>query len=178
MSRETSPTQLPPEVLRYLRGPPAESRQFDFLIGEWDVEATRFREDGTPAFSYGAVWSAKSLNEGRMVMDDFKALGPDGVPISSFVTLRTYSELTKRWELVGLQALQPSVATQWCGVASDGEILLDAVATLPDGQCLQTKIRFFDIATNSFSWESSMSHDGGTTWRKTASLQAKRTTDA
>lgn len=176
MTSQTSPTQPPPEVLRYLGGPPAESRQFDFLIGDWNVEATRYKEDGTPGFHYKAVWSARALNEGRMVMDDFKALGPNGSPISSFVTLRTYSELTKRWELVGLQALQPSVPTQWYGVASEGEILLEAISNLPDGQRVHTKIRFHEIALDSFSWGSSMSLDGGKTWRKTASLQARRAT--
>ncbi len=112
MADETSTPQFPPEVLRYLEGPSSESRQFDFLIGEWNVEATRYKEDETPALNYRAIWSAKSLNEGRMVMDDFQALAPNGEPISSYVTLRTYSEVTRRWEMVGLQALQPSVAAE------------------------------------------------------------------
>ncbi|HEX2544562.1 MAG TPA: VOC family protein [Ramlibacter sp.] len=109
-----------------------------------------------------------------MVMDDFQALAPNGDAISSFVTLRTYSEATKRWEMAGLQALQPSIPAQWHGVATDDGMLLHALATLPDGQRVHTRIRFFDIAPESFSWESSASFDAGQTWRKTASLQARR----
>lgn len=41
-----SANQVPPEVANYLKGPTAESRQFDFLIGHWDVAATKFKEDG------------------------------------------------------------------------------------------------------------------------------------
>jgi hypothetical protein len=57
-------------------------------------------------------------------------------------------------------------------------MLLDAIASLPDGQRVHTKIRFFEIASNSFSWQSSMSFDEGKTWRKTASLKARRRADA
>jgi len=169
-----SAPSIPPEVLRYITEPVAESKQFDFLIGEWDADAVRYKEDETPLFKYKAKWSAIHLNDGRMVMDDFKALGPTGQPVSSFVTLRTYSEATHRWELVGLQALQPSVPTEWHGIAKDGEMLLDAIARLPTGDFVHTRIRFFNITSNSFSWQSSTSHDRGASWRRTAELTATR----
>ena len=63
--------QVPPEVARYLKGPSPEGQQFDFLIGEWDIAATRYKDDGTPLFQYKASWNAKHLNEGRMIVDDF-----------------------------------------------------------------------------------------------------------
>ncbi|MEP6823311.1 MAG: hypothetical protein ABI919_00740 [Ramlibacter sp.] len=172
-SRSSTP-QVPPEVARYLKGAPPESHQFDFLIGEWDVNATRFKEDGTPLFEFRASWSAVLLNEGRMVMDDFKALAPTGQPVSSYVTLRTYSEVSQRWEMTGLQALQPSASTEWGGVCRNGEMLLDVTGKDPAGNPVHTKIRFFDISTNSFSWESSMSRDEGKSWSKTAVLLAAR----
>ncbi len=161
-------------MLRYLKDPVEASRQFDFLIGEWNVDAVRFREDGTPLVKYKALWSAVPLNGGRMVMDDFRALGPNGQAVSSFVTLRTYSEVTNRWELAGLQALQPSVPMAWHGVARDGEMLLDATAQTPAGGTVKTRIRFFDIRPDSFAWESSMSLDEGKSWRKTSELVATR----
>jgi hypothetical protein len=166
--------QIPPEVLRYIKEPVAESKQFDFLIGDWNVDGIRYKEDGTPLLKYKALWSAVHLNGGRMVMDDFRALGPAGQPVSSFVTLRTYSEVTHRWELAGLQALSPSMPTEWHGEAKDGEMLLDATARIPTGDTVQTRIRFFNIAAESFSWESSMSMDQGKSWRKVAELKAVR----
>ncbi|MBI2770956.1 MAG: hypothetical protein HYX47_15130 [Burkholderiales bacterium] len=169
-----APAQVPPEIARYIKGAPPEASQFDFLIGDWDVEATRLKEDGAPLLRYTAAWNAVHLNGGRMVMDDFRALGPAGQPVSSFVTLRTYSESTQRWEFVGLQALQPPFPMEWHGAFVDGEMLLDASGKGPQGQLVKTKIRFFDIAAGSFSWESSMSLDGGTRWKKTAQLQATR----
>ena len=175
MPEPQSPSpQVPPEVARYLKGAPPESQQFDFLVGDWEVNATRFKEDGTPLFQYKASWNAVQLNGGRMIMDDFKALAPTGQPISSYVTLRTYSEVTHRWEMTGLQALQPSGSTEWHGASKDGEMLLNVIGRDPAGNIVKTKIRFFDISKNSFSWESSTSRDDGNTWNKTAALRASR----
>ena len=166
--------QIPPDVLRYISGVTAESRQFDFLVGDWDVQATRFKEDGSTLFQYKAAWNAKLLNDGRMLMDDFKALSPTGQPVSSFVTLRTYSEVTKRWEIAGLGAFQPTTISEWYGHFQSGEMLLFAKGKAPNGAFVQTRIRFFDIKVNSFAWESHLSVDDGKTWLKTASLAATR----
>ena len=171
---EKSATQLPPEIARYLKGAPPESRQFDFLIGDWDVAATRYKEDGSALIHYKASWSAKHLNEGRMVVDDFKAHLPTGQDISSFVTLRTYSEATGRWELAGLPALQPATIVQWHGEWKGGEMLLDATGKDLAGATIQNKIRFFNITKDSFDWVSNNSHDDGKTWIKIASLRASK----
>ena len=166
--------QVPPEVERYLKGPSPESRQFAFLIGDWEVAATRYKGDGSPLFQYKASWNAKYLNDGRMIVDDFKAYAPTGEAVSSYVTLRTYSEASHRWEMVGLSALQPAASAEWYGELKDGEMLLYASGKDPAGNLVKTKIRFFDIAKNSFNWESKVSRDEGKTWVKTASLLASR----
>ena len=169
-----SANQVPPEVARYLKGPTAESRQFDFLIGHWYVAATKFKEDGSVQFHYQAQWVAQHLNEGRIVLDEFKAFAPTGQQVSSYVSLRTYSEATHRWEITGLAAFQPAMGGEWNGSWTDGEMRLDAVGTNPDGKRVRTKIRFFNIQPQSFSWESTSSLDDGKTWVRTASLSASR----
>jgi hypothetical protein len=174
MNESKNQTQLPPDVVRYLKGASPESRQFDFLIGEWDVDATRFKEDGTVLMQYKARWSAQYLNEGRMVMDDFKAVLPTGQAISSYVTLRTYSELTQRWEMAGLAALQPAVSADWYGEWMNGEMQIDAVAKGPDGKPFRNKIRFFNIEVTGFTWQSTISHDDGITWVKAVEMRAIR----
>ena len=166
--------QVPPDVARYLSGARPESQQFDFLIGDWIVTATRYKEDGSPLFQYKATWNAKYLNEGRMVIDDFKAYAPTGQAVSSYVTLRTYSETNHRWEMAGLAALQPAVNAEWIGHWKDGEMLMSAIGKDPAGNVVRTKIRFFQIAKDSFEWESQVSRDDGRSWSKTASLLASR----
>ncbi|QTD46265.1 hypothetical protein [Ottowia testudinis] len=171
----TSPApQLPPEIVRYLRGAPPEARQFDFLIGHWHVAATAFGPDGVVQRKYAARWEAQHLNGGRMVMDDFRAQSPQGEDLSSFVTLRTWCESTSRWEITGQAALQPALNVQWHGQWQDGEMRLHAVGVDPQGVTVHTRIRFFDIAPENFTWESQFSRDGGDTWHLSARLQAQR----
>jgi len=166
--------QVPPDVVRYLSGAPPQSQQFEFLIGDWTVAATRYTEDGSTLLQYKATWSAKYLNEGRMIVDDFKAYAPTGQAVSSYVTLRTYSETNHRWEMTGLAALQPAVNAEWFGEWKDGEMSMNATGWDPAGNVVRTKIRFFNIARNSFEWDSQVSLDEGKTWSRTATLLASR----
>jgi hypothetical protein len=166
--------QLPPEVAMYLKEASPESKQFDFLIGNWDVAATKYKADGTVLMQYKAIWIAQHLNDGRMIMDDFKALAPTGQEISSLVTLRTYSEVMHRWEMSGLAARQPAWNATWHGQWKEGEMLVEAIGKSPDGITITNKIRFFNIAKDSFNWESRISMDDGKTWGKTATLIATR----
>ncbi len=55
-SQALSMSQVPPDVIRYLQDAPPESQQFDFLIGNWDVAATRYKEDGSVLLQYRASW--------------------------------------------------------------------------------------------------------------------------
>lgn len=169
-----SPTSIPPRVARYLGGPIREDRQFDFLVGDWTVQATKFNPDGTVLANYAAIWNARHLNDGRMLMDDFKALAPDGRAVSSFVTLRTYSAESGRWEMAGLAAMQPTARMVWHGTWADGEMHIFASGADPSGREVQTRIRFSDIAPERFVWTSESSTDGGATWVRTASLVVTR----
>lgn len=166
--------QMPPDVVSYLKGAPPESLQFDFLIGDWDVAAARYKEDGSVLFEYKASWSARYLHEGRMVMDDFKAYLPTGQEMSSYVTLRTYSEATHCWEMTGLSALQPAITAHWRGEWKDGEMLIDVIGKNPEGDTIRNNIRFFNISKDRFAWESKISQDAGKTWTKAASLFVSR----
>jgi hypothetical protein len=148
--------------------------RFDFIIGDWDVDATKFKGDGSVLFAYKAQWVAQYLNEGRIVMDEFKAFAPTGQQISSYVTLRTYSQATHRWAMTGLVAFQPAANAEWNGVWKDGEMQLDAVGSNPEGKRIKTKIRFFNITPQSFAWDSKTSADDGATWVRTAALVARR----
>jgi hypothetical protein len=156
--------QIPPEIARYLDGPTTEGKQFDFLIGEWDVRGKRYRADGSILFEYAATWSAQYLSGGRIVMDEFSMLSPNSSPISSFVTLRTYSHTSKRWEMAGLQALASSPITDWHGNWQNGEMVLELSAPGLDGIPSKTRIRFFHIERDSFEWEIHPSTDGGLSW--------------
>lgn len=167
-------TQVPPFAAEYLRGATFESRQFDFLIGDWDVAGARHKPDGSLLLQFRGSWSARYLNEGRMILDDFKVFAPTGEEISSYVTLRTYSEATHRWEMSGLAAFQPAIVAQWHGEWKDGEMQIEAIGEDPNGTPILNRIRFFRIERDRFSWESNVSLDDDKTWIPVASLTATR----
>jgi hypothetical protein len=174
VSTTNPPPQLPPDVARFLKGAPPESRQFDFLVGEWDCDCVRYHPDGSPMMQYKGRWSAKSINDGRMIVDDFQVHMPNGLAASSFVTLRTYCETTARWEIVGLAALQPSMISEWHGQSKDGELWLDIRGRDPSGAAARGRVHFFSIDADSFEWTNDLSLDDGATWTKAASLKARR----
>jgi hypothetical protein len=167
-------TQVPPEVARYLKGVTPEGLQFGFLIGDWAVQGRRFKPDGSTLLEYTGRWTASYLHEERMVIDHFRILALTGQEISSYVTLRTYSEQTGRWEMVGLSALTPAMNGEWYGQWRDGEMHLDASGRMPDGKVLRNKIRFFEIGRDTFRWESRISIDDQQTWLLVAALTASR----
>lgn len=169
---QTELPQIPPEVLAYLSGPTEESFQFEFLIGEWRVEGRRYGPSGEQ--SYTGSWRAQYLHGKRMVMDDFVVYGPPGEEVSAFVTIRTFSPITRRWEMAGMPALQPAVNGKWFGNLVEGEMHLEAEWLGPNGQLVKSRIRFHDIEPSRFKWENHMSFDGGSNWVKVAALVATR----
>jgi len=166
--------RLPEEVARYIAGIGPEGLQFDFLIGDWTVEGTRFAPSGEAIMTYAGKWTAEYRHDRRVVVDDFSVHLTDGREVSSFITLRSYSPLTKRWEISGLGAFQPALQGEWFGVWADGAMVLHAHGKGPDGREVRNRIRFHGISPESFHWESHMSVDGGVTWVKAAALVAVR----
>ena len=166
---------IPPEVMAYIAGANSEKfLEFNFLIGSWSVEGVRVLPD-RESFGYRAKWNARYINDKRMVVDDFKILSPDGMEVSSYVTLRSYSPISKRWELSGLAALSPSLEThEWYGNVEGEDMLLHAKGVTGDGKIILNQIRFFDITENQFKWVSNLSFDNGESWFENGSLVATR----
>jgi hypothetical protein len=167
--------QVPPEVARYLRGATAEGLQFDFLIGGWDIEGTRYGARGEVLSTYVGTWRAEYLHGGRMVMDDFTVHAPSGEEVFASVTLRTYCETTNRWEMASLPALEPAANGGWFGHWVDGEMRCSAEGPGPDGKMVKARIRFYAIRPDGFRWDIRHSRDEGRTWIMVALLVAKRT---
>jgi hypothetical protein len=174
MSLQSPAPAPPPHVALYLAGATPEAAEFGFLIGEWSVEGRRFDAAGADLFRYQARWRAEYLHDRRLVLDDFTFLSPSGEELSAFVTLRTYAPASGRWEIAGLAALLPGLNGQWNGRAVGDEMHLVAEFRLPDGAVARQRERFYDIAADSFCWESLDSRDDGRTWSRNSALTASR----
>ena len=166
--------EMPQEIARYLRGAETENLQFQFLIGDWTVEGSRFTTSGDIQMRYSGTWRAQYMHAKRIVLDDFAVQLASGEEVSSFVTLRSYCPLTQRWEIAGLGAFQPAMNGEWFGQWKDEEMVLQATARLADSSVVRNRIRFHDIASDRFRWESHNSFDDGESWVRVASLIAVR----
>lgn len=177
MSKNADPTSLIPmeSIMAYMKGVPKEMNQFDFFLGEWETTAVRYRPDGSKIGEYEGEWTAKHLNGGRILFDDFRARMPNGGPEFAYMaTLRTYSPQTQRWEMTFLVAHQPQRVTSFRGQWKDGEMHLTGEGATADGKPVLARVRFFDITPESFEWANESSLDGGETWWCDNTISARR----
>lgn len=164
----------PETVANYVKGPPVQAAEFDFLIGEWDAQTTRYAPDGGIAFEHTALWRACHLHDKRIVLDDYVAYGPDGTAIGSFATLRTYCEDTSQWEMTFVVAQQKILLTSFVGQKVGNEMHLRAAGRDLEGKPVEARVRFYNIANDRFEWEQELSVDGGSTWQRDVLIHARR----
>lgn len=158
----------------YLQGAPEESHQFDFFLGTWNTETRLLNLDGSLLRSNKGLWIAKSVDEGRMIVDELHTYLPNGAVLEGSITLRTFSPQTLRWEMTFLISMQPLLVKELVGIYNDGEIQATAKGVDPRGNELLQKVRFYDITANSFEWELTQSWDGGESWYRIMTTSARR----
>jgi len=153
---------------------PAQMKDFSFLAGSWTATSKRFLPDGAQTAEYEGKWDAKFLDDGRVLFDAVAWFSPTGEKVLYDATLRTFGVETGEWEMVYLSSLTSRHSETFRGKFSDGEGHFDAVISLSPGNSVTAKIRFFDIAEDSFEWAMELSADGGENWFVGETITAKR----
>lgn len=145
--------------------------QFDFLIGEWDVDAKTYHYGEVISETKG-TWKSRYSEDKKLIVDEWRN-APKASENSQYgITLRTYSDSLQRWQNIGLQSNQPTLAPTFLGQWQNNEMLLTAEVIVEQGS-LQARTRFYDICDNSFEWEMTMSIDGET-WHLYQTSSARR----
>ena len=154
---------------------PSETRQFDFLLGQWDL-VVHPKVSGLAALIHGApklLGTWKAWRAGADIEDEIRIVDGSGNPLSSNHSLRTWDAAQDRWKISARDSSKgrTSEATgQWQG----GEMHLDGQFTDADGKTL-TRTRYYDIRTDSFQMSQDRSSDNGQTWEEgTLVIDAKR----
>ena len=148
---------------------------FNFMLGEWDADISRYAPDGTVVADTKGTWSARSSFGGRVIEDQLTQHDAEGNEVAAAFTLRTYCEETQQWEMVYFWAEQPASSLMaFVGNRVGDEMHLNLQQTGPNGLVMMANIRFFDISQNSFSWENNSSIDNGVTWFISGSHKMKR----
>ncbi len=149
--------------------PPPEASQFDFLIGVWDI-VSEPNIPGVPERVRGR-WTAKKSADGFMVVDEYRVFDGEGGTAYLGETYRVFNPSAKRWEF---RFVEPFSGTWHEGTAVKVGDEMHLTQGTPQGGGM-SKIRYYDIRPDRFSWMSERSRDGGKTWTKGARIEATRT---
>ena len=123
------------------------ANQFDFWLGEWDA---RWGQDEK------GINCVTRILDGKIVQEDFTALGLHGMSFSSYDAQR------QLW-------CQTWVDDQgnyfdFTGTFEDGKMTLIRDAIVRGEKCKQRMV-WYDIEEQQFNWNWERSNDDGNTWR-------------
>jgi hypothetical protein len=161
---------------------PAEARQFDFLIGQWELEV-KPKVGSLVAMIHGTpklvgTWKAWRGFDGFGVEDELRISDASGNPMSLNQALRAYDRAQARWNVVGLDVYRSHVSNstaRWQG----GEMHVEGKGVDGEGKSYASRTRYFDIAPDHFRMQQDRSYDDGQTWDEAAlMIEAERTASA
>ncbi len=158
--------------------PPAEARQFDFLIGQWELEVHP-KADSLMAKIHGApqltgIWKAWRAFDGFGVDDETRIIDKSGNPVGLSHAMRAYSSAESSWLVVSLDAYRGRISESK-GQLHGADIVLNGKGTDPEGKPVLTRTRYSKITADSFHLQNDRSADNGTTWDEAVlTIDAKR----
>lgn len=158
--------------------PARESAQFDFLVGQWELEVTR-KVGGLAAMIHETPklvgsWKAWRAFDGFGIDDELRIVDASGNPLTLAHAQRVWDPKARQW-LVGTldvyRARLTSASAQW----QDGEMRLTGSGTGADGKPYLTRTRFYEIGPERFRMRQDRSTDNGASWDEGAlNIAAKR----
>src|SRR5258708_19772092 len=156
---------------------PAEANQFDFLLGQWELEVHP-KVSGLAAMIHGTprlvgTWKAWRAAHGVGIEDEMRIVDASGNPISLNRAHRVYGTAQGLWTITGHDVTRGRTSDAR-GKWQDGEMHVDGHFT-DAGDRILTRTRFYGITAVAFHMMQDRSTDNGQTWEKgSLSIDAKR----
>jgi hypothetical protein len=157
---------------------PAEARQFDFLIGQWEL-VVRPKVSTLAARIHGApkllgTWKAWRAFDGFGIEDELRIVDGSGNPASLGSSMRAWSTAERKWLITTLDAYRgrmTSASAEWRG----SEMVVSGRGTDAEGKPTILRTRFFAITPAAFRFQQDRSSDDGKTWEEgVLKIEAKR----
>jgi len=134
----------------------AHQSDFDYLLGDWEFTGVN------PQGKFYGLWSALRLPETGQIMDEFRILNDKGGTIVVSTTLRAYNALLDQWELVSLDIRRNGVQNFGTGHREGTEMHIEQTFGMGLPSYWISRIRYYNIQADRFSWNADRSFDGGT----------------
>ncbi|MBX9928869.1 MAG: hypothetical protein K2X99_08145 [Gemmatimonadaceae bacterium] len=147
--------------------PAAQVKQFDFLIGQWELAVTP-KVSGLAAKIHGApkvlgVWKAWRMLDGFGIEDELRITDASGNPSSLTKALRLWSPTESQWLITSADAYRGRITTSSASLR--GADLIATTRTVDaEGKPIITRSRFSAITPRSFTWTQDRSTDDGKNW--------------
>ena len=160
-----------------MRTAPAEAKQFDFLVGQWEITVVP-RISGLAARIHGipkliGTWRAWRGLDGWGIEDEMRITDESGNPVGFAHAVRFYDANAHRWIAQTLDVVRggftPSTA-EW----KNGRMESMSKGTNGEGKVYAQRGRYTDITPTSFRFQQERSFDEGRTWDVTLTIEAKR----
>ena len=156
----------------------AEARQFDFLLGQWQLEVHP-KVSSLAAMIHGApklvgTWKAWRTFDGLGIEDEMRIVDASGNPLTLQRSLRIWSSGEARWKAAAVDAYHGR-SSESSGTLQDGVMHMDGRSN-GDGKTVLTRTRYFDIGADAFHMQQDRSEDNGKSWDEAVlTVDAKRT---
>lgn len=141
---------------------PEEARQFDFWVGEWDVNLRVRQPDGSWADQHRAEAHVYPILNGKAVLELWSE---DRVRGIKGFSVRAFDPRSEEWVL-WLNWPQPNQAVlgRLTGRFRHGRGEFFNEFPGQDGQTVRARYTFSDVAPDRLRWDDAYSRDGGETW--------------
>lgn len=136
---------------------PEELAQFDFVIGDWDVEIDYVLTNGNTT-TYTAHWHNRWILNGMAVMQEWRG------PYSSGAEIRSWNARAERWEGYNHYPGPTGVWRPTTAQRFDDRMEVTIQAEDAEGPFLNRET-YTDITENRMRMYSEISRDGGETWQ-------------
>lgn len=152
---------------------PAESREFDFWVGSWDVNLRVRQPDLTWADTHRAVAHVYPILAGKAVLELWSEDAVDGI---AGYSVRYFDTAREEWVLwLNWPGANRSGSSSLSGTFRHGRGAFYSTRSAPDGTETISRYTFSDITDSSLRWDDAFSSDGGETWTHSWIMEFTRT---
>ena len=159
--------------------PPPEAAQFDFLIGQWDLEVTP-KVNGLVSMIHGkphllGTWKAWRAFDGLGVDDELRVVDGSGNPVALGHAQRIFDARSHAWLISTLDVYRARFSNASAKLQAIGEMRVEGSSQTPDGKPQLTRSRFDQIGPDHFRMQQDRSSDNGASWDEAVlTIVAKR----
>ncbi len=148
-----------------------QARQFDFLLGDWDI-VQKIRQNDGGWKEFGARSSVHLAMDGCAVVEDWSGTaqffwaGMQEPQSLQAISVRIWNPGSQRWIVHWMDSMNPQFGN-FVGRFDDRYATFFRVqkTAMEDANAVITRMAYANLDQNPIQWELALSNDGGKSWQ-------------